>query len=130
MVRELDGIFIAIFVSKEPTAFGPAILMETVAPACDTKRPIEMHSTRSIDATGATAEERLEIVRDAVSWFYESSIEPCAQAQDLEARLFHRFDDAYLAMDALLVEANFLPLSSAEGTEGGEPDAAQENDPD
>lgn len=114
MMRDVDGIFVAIFVAKEPSIFLSPVLMETMAPACDTEKPIEMHRTEAIMTFGSTAQARLAEVRTAVQGFYDQSVRSCPIADDLEARFFHRFDDAYLATDALLVEAGIFPLDQAE----------------
>ncbi|NNC59039.1 MAG: hypothetical protein HKO05_03500 [Erythrobacter sp.] len=127
MVRDIDGIFVALYVAKKPTVFGSPLLMETVAPACNTKRPIEMHETEAIMALGATPEDRLKVVRASVQRFYDSSVKPCPPTKDLETKLFHRFDDAYLAMDAMLIEANVFPLSSDEDAGNDNPDVGQED---
>ncbi len=127
MVREIDGIFVAVFVAKEPTIYGSPLLMETMAPACDTKRPIGMHATQAIMAFGATPEDRLKVVRDTVQSFYDRSVKPCSPSEGLEAKLFHRFDAAYLAMDAMLVEADILPLSPDDDSGFDEPKAEQED---
>ena len=117
MVRELDGLFVAVYVSKEPSIYASPVLMETVALACDTERPIEMHATEAIMVSGGTAAERLVEVRDAVQSFFDRSVESCSVADDLEERFFHRFDDAYLATDALLVEAGVFPLANGDGSD-------------
>ena len=127
MVRDIDGIFVAIYVAKEPTIYGSPLLMETMAPACDTKKPIGMHATRAVMAFGETAEERLELVRDNVQSFYDMSVKPCPPSEGLEAKLFHRFDDAYLAMDAMLMEAEIFPLSPDEDLGLDKPEAEQED---
>ena len=127
MVRDIDGIFVAIFVAKEPTIYGSPLLMETMVPACDTKRPIGMHATEAIMAFEGTAEARLKTVRDTVQSFYETNVKPCPPSEGLEAKLFHRFDDAYLAMDAMLVEAEILPLNPDDDLGLGEPEAEQED---
>ena len=114
MVRETDGILVAVYVAKEPSIYASPVLMETIAPACDPERPIEMHSTEAILAFGATAADRLSEVRSAVQSFFDRSVKPCPVADDLEARFFHRFDAAYLATDALLVEAGIFPLGDGE----------------
>lgn len=110
MIRDIDGIFVAIYVAKEPSRFGSPLLMETVYPACGTSKPVEMHSTRAIMAVGETAQERLVEVRETVEFFLERATSDCSYPADLEARFFHRFDAAYLATDALLVEAGIFPL--------------------
>lgn len=110
MVRDLDGIFVAVYVAKEPSIYASPLLMETLAPACDTAQPVEMHGTQAIMAFGPTAEERLAEVRGVVQGFFDRSVESCPVADDFEARFFHRFDDAYLATDALLMEAGIFPL--------------------
>ncbi|MEG9268629.1 hypothetical protein [Qipengyuania sp. Mu-71] len=115
MVRDLDGIFVAVYVAKEPSIYASPLLMETLAPACDTAQPVEMHGTQAIMAFGPTAEERLAEVRDVFQGFFDQSVESCPVADDFEARFFHRFDDAYLATDALLMEAGIFPLE--EGVE-------------
>ena len=115
MVRDVDGIFVAVYVAKEPSIYASPLLMETLAPACDTAQPVEMHGTQAIMAFGPTAEERLAEVRDVVQGFFDRSVESCPVADDFEARFFHRFDDAYLATDALLMEAGIFPLE--EGVE-------------
>ncbi|MXP46709.1 hypothetical protein GRI43_04780 [Altererythrobacter luteolus] len=122
MVRDIDGIFVAIFVAKEPSIYASPLLMETVVPSCDTSRSIEMHSTRAIMADGETASERLIEVRRAVEDFFERSTEGCEIAENLEARFFYRFDDAYLATDGLLVEAGIFPLSNYEAESSEETD--------
>ena len=127
MVRDIDGIFVAIFVAKEPTIYGSPLLMETMAPACDTKRPIGMHRTEALMAFEGTAEDRLKTVRDAVQSFYDTSVKPCPPSEGLEAKLFHRFDAAYLAMDAMLVEAEILPLNPDDDLGLDEPEAEQED---
>ncbi len=114
MARDVDGIFVAFYVPKEPSIYASPVLMETLAPACDTEQPIEMHSTQAIMAFGPTAEERLAEVRNAVQGFFDRSVRSCPIADDLEARFFHRFDDAYLATDALVVDAGIFPLEEGE----------------
>ena len=52
MVRDLDGIFVAVYVAKEPSIYASPLLMETLAPACDTAQPVEMHGTQAILAFG------------------------------------------------------------------------------
>ncbi|QZD92843.1 hypothetical protein K3162_02010 [Qipengyuania xiapuensis] len=111
MVRDIDGLFVAVYVAKEPTIWGSPLLMETNEPVCDTKRPMSFHKTEAIMAFGKTATDRLEVVRQTVQGFFDSATKSCSVADDLEARFFHRFDDAYLATDALLVEAGIFPLS-------------------
>ena len=127
MVRNTDGIFIAIYVAKKPSVFGSPLVMETMVPACDTKRPISMHKTQAIMALGASAEDRLNVVRSTVQSFYDMSVKPCPPVEGLEAKLFHRFDDAYLAMDAMLVEAKIFPLSPEEDLGLDEPEADQQD---
>lgn len=114
MIRDIDGVFIAIYVAKEPTIYGSPLLMETMAPACDTAKPISMHATQAIMAFGQTAEDRLVEVRSVVQNFYDRSVSECAVADDLEARFFHRFDDAYMATDRLLSKAGIFPLKESE----------------
>ena len=127
MVRDIDGLFVAIYVAKKPSIYATPVLMETIAPACDTKRPIEMHSTEAIMAYGATATDRLAEVRDVVQNFFDRSVKSCPIADDLEVRFFHRFDDAYLATDALLVEAGIFPLSEDEDVERDSSATGQED---
>ena len=115
MIRNLEGFFVAVYVAKEPSIYASPLLMETLSPACDAARPVELHSTEAIMAFGPTAEERLAEVRNAVQGFFDRSVESCPVANDFEARFFHRFDDAYLATDALLMEAGIFPLE--EGVE-------------
>lgn len=114
MVRDIDGIFMAIYVTKEPSIYASPLLMETIAPACVTERPIEFHSTEAIMANGATAAERLNEVRQVAQSFFDRSLEDCQIADDLESRFFYHFDDAYLATDELLVEAGIFPLADEE----------------
>ena len=114
MVRDVDGIFVSVYVAKEPSIYASPLLMETLAPACDTEQPIEMHSTEAIMAFGPTAEERLAEVRNAIQDFFDRSVKSCPMADDLEARFFHRFDDAYLATDRLLIEAGVFPLEEGD----------------
>ncbi len=114
MVRDLDGVIVAVYVAKEPSIYASPLLMETVAPACDAAQPVEMHGTQAIMAFGSTAEERLAEVRNAVQGFFDRSVESCPVADDFEARFFHRFDDAYLATDALLMEAGIFPLEKGD----------------
>ncbi|WP_370176998.1 hypothetical protein [Alteriqipengyuania sp.] len=63
-------------------------------------------------AFGETAADRLTEVRQAVRSFFDRHVEDCPAAADLESRFFYRFDDAYLATDALLLEAGVFPLSN------------------
>ena len=114
MVRDLDGVFVAVYVAKEPSIYASPLLMETLAPACNAAQPVEMHSTQAIMAFGPTAEERLAEVRSAVQGFFDRSVESCRVADDFEARFFNRFDDAYLATDALLMEAGIFPLEEGD----------------
>ena len=127
MVRDIDGIFVAIFVAKEPSIYASPLLMETVVPSCDTSRPIELHGTQAIMADGETASERLIEVRRVVEGFFERATDGCEVAEDLEARFFYRFDDAYLATDDLLVEAGIFPLEE-DGYQTGEEPASQDMD--
>ncbi|MEL1250356.1 hypothetical protein [Aurantiacibacter gilvus] len=122
MVRDIDGIFVAIYVAKEPSIYASPLLMETVAASCDTERPIELHSTSAIMADGATASERLDEVRRVVENFFDRSVEGCEVADDLESRFFDRFDDAYLATDGLLVEAGIFPLGQDDEVSSEETD--------
>ncbi|WP_346031965.1 hypothetical protein [Erythrobacter westpacificensis] len=122
MVRDIDGMFVAIYVAKEPSIYASPLLMETVVASCDTERPIELHSTSAIMADGATASERLDEVRRVVENFFDRSVEGCEVADDLESRFFYRFDDAYLATDGILVEAGIFPLSNEEAETGEESD--------
>ncbi|MEX0342101.1 MAG: hypothetical protein AB3N06_05905 [Erythrobacter sp.] len=114
MVRDVDGFFVAVYVAKEPSIYASPLLMETLAPTCGAERPIEMHSTQAIMAFGPTAEERLAEVRTAVEDFFNRSVRSCPIADDFEARFFYRFDDAYLATDALLIEAEIFPLEDGD----------------
>ena len=76
----------------------------------------DYHAAMVRDLDGIfVAEERLAEVRDVVQGFFDRSVESCPVADDFEARFFHRFDDAYLATDALLMEAGIFPLE--EGVE-------------
>ena len=109
MVREVDGIFVAIFVPKEPSAYFSPVLMETMAPVCGSKQPIELHATEAIMAFGATPEDRLSEVRNAVQEFFDQRVKECPLTADFEERFFHRFDGAYMATDSLLVEAGIFP---------------------
>lgn len=119
MVRDIDGIFVAIYVATEPSMYGSPLLMETNAPTCDTKMPISLHATEAIMAFGQTAEDRLIEVRSVVQAFYDQNVRECAATTDLEARFFHRFDDAYMATDRLLSEAGIFPLADGESMDGG-----------
>ncbi len=130
LVRNLDGVFVAVYVTKQPSQFATPMLLETMAPTCDTKKPIEMHSTQAIMAFGATAEIRLAEARAAVEGFLDRSVRSCPIADDFETRFFHRFDDAYFATDALLVEAGVFPLSSAESVAPEESGSEQEDSSD
>ncbi|MDP4575157.1 hypothetical protein Q9K02_08425 [Qipengyuania sp. G39] len=115
LVRDVDDVFVAIFVPKEPSIYASPLLMETMAPACDTKQPVGLHATMAIMAFGDSAEERLAEVRRTVQDFYDRSVRSCPPSDDFEVRFFHRFDDAYLATDKLLVEAGIFPLDPIEG---------------
>ena len=118
MVREIDDIFVAIYVTKEPSKYLSPLLIETMAPSCDTKKPVTLHSTEAIMAFGQTAEERLVQVKSVVQAFYDKNVNKCGVSDDLEARLFYRFDDAYMATDELLLDAGIFPLDEI-GITGG-----------
>lgn len=61
-------------------------------------------------AFGATVDERSKEVREALETFFESKRGTCDLAGELEQRFFIRFEDAYTATDAILVEAGIFPL--------------------
>ena len=69
-------------------------------------------------AFGQTAEERLVQVKSVVQAFYDKNVNKCGVSDDLEARLFYRFDDAYMATDELLLDAGIFPLDEI-GITGG-----------
>ena len=127
MMQQIDGIFVVVYVAKEPSIYATPVLMETIAPACNTERPIELHGTTAVMAFGQTAEDRLAEVKSAVQRFIERSVGACPVADDFEARFFYRFDDAYLATDALLVEAGIFPLDEIDGMDRDSSTVEQED---
>ncbi len=111
MVKQVDQVLVAIYVPKKPTMYGTPLLMETVLAPCGEKKPISMHATEALLVFSTTAEERLSEVRDALHTFLEGGKASCKLADNIEERFFHRFDEAYAATDAILVEAGVLPLA-------------------
>ncbi|MGE5952312.1 MAG: hypothetical protein ACM308_01635 [Qipengyuania vulgaris] len=115
MVKQVDDVFVAIYVSKEPSIYMSPVLMETVLAPCGETGPISLHSTEAIMTFGPTAEDRSKEVRDALDDFFERGQSTCDLANDLEERFFNRFEDAYAATDAILVEAGIFPLADPLG---------------
>ncbi len=110
MIRDIDGVFVAIHAKKGDPLMASPVVMETNRPTCSTVRPIELHATEALMVFGSTPSERLVQVRTAVQYFFEKHAEDCPISANFEDRFFHRFDAAYLAIDALLVEAGIYPL--------------------
>mgnify|MGYP003638635671 CR=1 FL=1 len=110
MVKQVDEVFVAIFVAKKPSIYGSPLLMETMVP-CGDKKPMSFHSTEAVMAFGLTAEERLKQVREALEAFFENSRSTCKLADGIEQQFFKRFEDAYIATDAILVDAGVFPLA-------------------
>lgn len=124
MVKQVDQVLIAIYVTKKPSIYGTPLLMETVLAPCGTKKPISMHGTKALMAFGKTPEQRSREVRDAVESFLEHGKSSCKLANNIEERFFNRFEEAYAATDAILVKAGVFPLSDPL-TEGGDQDDAK-----
>lgn len=118
MVKQVDDVFVAIYVSKEPSIYMSPVLMETVLAPCGETGPLSLHGTEAIMTFGPTAEDRSKEVRDALERFFERGQSTCDLASDLEERFFNRFEDAYAATDAILVEAGIFPLDDLFGQDG------------
>ena len=118
LVKQVDDVFVAIYVSKEPSAYATPLLMETVLAPCGDTGPLSLHSTRALIVLGETVEDRMTEIRAALDQFFERGQSTCDLADDLEERFFVRFEDAYAATDAILVEAGIFPLSDPFGDVG------------
>ena len=111
LVKQVDEVFVAIYVSKEPSKYMSPVLMETILAPCGEEKPISLHSTKALMVLGETLEERMKVVRENLESFFERGQGTCNLAADLEQRFFNRFEDAYAATDVILVEAGIFPLS-------------------
>lgn len=111
MVKQVDDVFVAIYASKKPSQFGSPLLMETVLAPCGEKKPLSLHSTQAIFVSGVTVQARSKEIWEALESFLEGGQSTCNLAEDIEPRFFVRFEAAYAATDAILVEAGILPLT-------------------
>ena len=111
MVKHVDDVTIAIYVSKEPSPFASPIILETMLSPCGEKKPIAMHASQAIIALGTSVEERRQEVREVLDAVFERGRASCKLAADLEERFFRKFEETYAATDAILVEAGIFPLS-------------------
>jgi hypothetical protein len=111
MIKQVDDVIVAIYASKEPSQFGSPLLMETVLAPCGEKKPLSLHSTQAIFLFGATVQARSKEIGEALESFLEGGQSTCNLAEDIEPRFFVRFEAAYAAADAILVEAGILPLT-------------------
>ena len=127
MVKQVDDVFVAIYASKKPSQFGSPLLMETVLAPCSEKKPLSMHSTQAVFVSGVTVQERSREIRETLESFLEGGKNTCFLAEDIETRFFVRFEAAYAATDAILVEAGVFPLAElSPGSEENSNDNAKE----
>ena len=115
MVKQVDDVFVAIYVSREPSIYMSPVLMETVLAPCGETGAVSLHGTEAIMTFGPTAKDRSKEVRDALDQFFERGQSTCDLASNLEERFFNRFEDAYAATDAILVAVGIFPLANPFG---------------
>jgi hypothetical protein len=111
MVKQVDDVIVAIYVSKEPAIYASPLILETVLAPCSEEKPLSMHVNEAIFAFGKTSEDRKAEVRLTLESFFESGKKKCILADDIDVRFFRRFDEAYAAADEILVEAGVFPLT-------------------